>query len=98
LERANLVAISMDQVVAEEMKVDGRTYRGIAEAIESVIPNPAQGVASGGDAAPAPNHAPTPLEKRLSDVNAANVKFLAPYREEIQNLIAIVHNPANLPK
>jgi hypothetical protein len=98
LERANLVAISMDQVVAEEMKVDGRRYRGIAEAVESVISNPAQGVASGGNAAPAPDHAPTPLEKRLSEVNASNAKFLAPHREEIQNLIAIVRNPANLPK
>ena len=29
LERANLVAIAMDQIVAEEMKLDGRRYRGI---------------------------------------------------------------------
>ena len=50
------------------------------------------------DGAPAPDHAPTPLEKRLSDVNAANAKFLAPYREKIQNLIGVVRNPANLPK
>jgi hypothetical protein len=97
LERANLVAISMDQVVAEEMKVDGRTYRGIVEAIESVIPDPVVGKTSGNRAS-APNHAPTPLEKRLSDVNAANGKFLTPYREEIQNLIGAVRNPANLPK
>lgn len=98
LERATLVAISMDQVVAEVMKVDGRTYRGIAEAVESVIPNPAQRAASGGVAAPAPDLAPTPLEKRLGDANAANTKFLAPHRQEIQDLIAIVRNPANLPK
>lgn len=98
LERANLVAISMDQIVAQEMNVDGRTYRGIVEAVESVIPNPALGKASGDNAASAPDHAPTPLEKQLSEVNAANAKFLAPYREEIQNLIGIVRNPANLPK
>jgi hypothetical protein len=98
LERANLVAISMDQIVAEEMKVDGRTYRGIVEAVESVIPNPGGGKISGDNSAPAPDHPPTPLEKRLSDANAANVKFLAPYREEIQNLIGVVRNPANLPK
>ena len=98
LERANLVALSMDQIVAEEMKIDARTYRGIAEAIESVVQNPALAAASGDGGAPAPDHAPTPLEKRLSDVNAANQEFLAPYREEIQKLIAIVRNPANLPK
>lgn len=98
LERANLVAISMDQIIAQEMNVDGRKYRGIVEAVESVIPNPAVGKASGNNVAPAPDHAPTPLEKRLSEVNAANAKFLAPYHEEIQNLIGIVRNPANLPK
>jgi hypothetical protein len=55
---------------------------------------------SGGGTAPAatPTDALTPLEKRLSDVNAANEKFLAPYRPDIQKLIAIVRNPANLPK
>ncbi len=101
LERANLVATAMDQIVAEEMKLDGRAYRGIAEAVESVVPNPELAAASGGGAAPAPtpaDHAPTPLERRLSEVNAANEKFLAPYRVEIQKLIAIVRNPANLPK
>lgn len=86
LERANLTALSIDQVVAEEMKIDARTYRGIAEAIESVVQNPA------------PDHPPTPLEKRLRDVNAANQEFLKPYIAEIQKLMAIVHNPANLPK
>jgi hypothetical protein len=101
LERANLVATAMDQVVAEEMKLDGRAYRGIAEAVETVVPNPALAASSRGGTAPAPapaEHAPTPLEKRLSEVNAANEKFLAPYREEIQKLVAIVRNPANLPK
>jgi hypothetical protein len=98
LERANLVALSMDQVVAQEMKIDARTYLGIAEAIESVVQNPALAVASGDSGAQAPDHAPTSLEKRLREVNAANQEFLKPYRKEIQRLIAIVHNPANLPK
>ncbi|HVA95129.1 MAG TPA: hypothetical protein VNI36_09550 [Candidatus Dormibacteraeota bacterium] len=96
LERANLVAISMDQIVAQEMKLDARTYRGIVEAIEAVVPNPAIAPPANA-AAPAPDHALTPLEKRLKDVDAANRKFLAPYREEIQKLIAIVRDPANLP-
>jgi len=98
LERANLVAISMDQIVADEMKLDGRRYRGIVEAVESVVPNSASGTASRDRGAPAPDHVSTPLEKRLSDVNGANEKFLAPYREEIQKLVAVVRNPANLPK
>jgi hypothetical protein len=98
LARATLVAVSMDQIVAEEMKVDGRTYRGIAEAVESVIPNPAAGKFADVKGAPPADHVPTPLEKRLSDVNAANAKFLAPYRDEIQSLIGVVRNPANLPK
>ena len=98
LERANLVAVFMDQIVAEDQKVDGPTYRGIAEAVESVVTNPDTPKASGDDAAVQPGHTPTPLETRLSEVNAANAKFLAPYREEIQSLIAVVRNPANLPK
>jgi hypothetical protein len=98
LERANLVAISMDQIVAEEMNLDGRTYRGIVEAVESVVPNPLQDAGVGIGGAPASDQARTPLEKRLSDVNATNEKFLAPYRDEIQKLVGIVRNPANLPK
>jgi hypothetical protein len=80
------------------MKTDGRKYRGIAEAVESVIQNSARTIPSGHVNAQTPNHAPTPLEKRLSGVNTANEKFLTPYREEIQKLIAAVRNPANLPK
>jgi len=98
LDRANLVAVAMDQIVAEEMKLDGRNYRGIFEAVESAVPNPALGGASGDGGAPTPDRTPTPLEKRLRDVNAANEKFLAPYRVEIQQLMAVVRNPANLPK
>jgi hypothetical protein len=98
LDQANLVAIFRDQVVAEEMKTDARTYRGIAEAIESVIPNPALTTHPRDDGKPALEHVSTPLENRLSAVNAANQKFLTPYRDEIQKLIAVVRNPANLPK
>jgi hypothetical protein len=98
LERANLVAISMDQIVAEEMKLDGRTYRGIAEAVESVVSNPVLRAASGEGGAPVPARVPTQLEKRIGDVNAANEKILVPYRDEIKKLVAAVRDPANLPK
>ncbi len=98
LERADLVALSMDQIIADEMKLDGRTYRGIAEAVESAIQNPALALTSGKGGKPVPDHAPTPLEERLSGANAANEKFLAPYRGEIQKLLPVVRSPANLPK
>jgi hypothetical protein len=98
LERATLVALYMDQIVAEEMKLNGRTYRGIAEAVESDALNPTPALPHGDAAVPAAEPAPTPLESRLSAVNAANKKSLAPYREQIQKLIAVVRNPANLPK
>jgi hypothetical protein len=98
LERATRVVLYMDQIVAEEMKLDGRIYRGIVEAVESDVPNPAAAPPPGDAAAPVPEHAPTPLESRLSTVNATNQKFLKPYREQIQNLIGVVRNPANLPK
>lgn len=103
LERANLVALAMDQIVAEEMNLDGRTYRGITEAVESVVPNPVLGPASGTPGTSAADRAIepmpiTPLEKRIGDVNAINARFLAPYREQIQRLLATVRNPANLPK
>lgn len=98
---ANLVAISIDQIVAEEMKVDGRSYRGIAEAVEAVVPNPVVAGAAASQSAAAgtaTDHVRTPLEKRLGEVDAANEKFLAQYRAEIQALVAVVRNPANLPK
>lgn len=98
LERANLVATSMDQIVADEMKLDSRTYRGIAEAVEAVVPNPNVGVAFGEADPPATERTPSPLEIRLSEVNAANEKILVPYREEMQKLVAVVRNLANLPK
>lgn len=98
LERATLVALSMDQIVADDMKLDGRTYRGIAEAVESAPQHPDPTGATGKDVRPLPDQTPTPLEQRLSSVNAANGKFLAPYRSEIQKLLPVVRNPANLPK
>jgi hypothetical protein len=98
LERANLVALSMDQIVAEEMKIDGKTYRGIAEAVESAVPNPVLAVNPAKGIPPVPEHPPTPLQERLRSVNAVNEKFLGPYREEIQKLLPIVRNPLNLPK
>ena len=98
LERANLVALSMDQIVADEMKIDLPKYRGIAEAVESALPNPALAATPGRGGQPVSNRAPTPLEERLTGVNAANEKFLAPYQSEIQKLLPVVRNPANLPK
>lgn len=97
LDRANLIALSMDQIVADEMKLDARTYRGIAEAVESALPNPFAEKSAAGAVA-TPDHAPTPLEKRLQEVDEANQKFLPPYQEEIESLMKVVRNPANLPK
>jgi hypothetical protein len=96
LERATLLATGMDQVIAGEMKLDGRKYRGIAEAVEAAVPNPALPAAPDGDN-PVSGNTSTRLQERLQEVDAANAKFLAPYREEIQQLLAVVRNPANLP-
>ena len=98
LERANLVALSMDQIIADEMKIDGQKYRGIAEAVESAVQNQVTQVTSGKGGQPVPDHAPTPLEEQLSSANTANKKFLAPYHGEIEKLLPVVRNPANLPK
>jgi hypothetical protein len=98
LERANLVALSMDQIVADDMKIDGRKYRGIAEAVESAVPNPSLAVTPGKDGQTVAGHVPTPLEERLSSVNTANEQFLTPYIREILQLVPVVRNPANLPK
>ena len=98
LARANLVALSMDQIVAEDLKLDVKRYRGLAEAVESAVPNPALAVTSAKAMPAAPNQEPTPLEERLSSVKAANEKFLAPDRNEIERLLPMVRNPVNLPK
>jgi hypothetical protein len=97
LSKADLTALAMDQIIAEEMKIDAKTYRGIAEAVESAVPNPALTVTSAKNV-PLPGHAQTPLQERLSTINAANEKFLTPFRTEIQELIRIVRNPLNLPR
>ena len=98
LERANLIALAMDQIIAEEMKMDGRTYRGIAEAVEAAVQNPGSAVAPAKSGQPVPVQSATPLEQRLASVNAVNEKFLAPYRAEIQRLLPVVRNPSNLPR
>ena len=98
LAQANLVALAMDQIIAEEMKIDARTYRGIAEAVESAVPKPALAATSTKEMPSVSDHAPTPLQDRLSNAKTVNEKFLAPYRTEIQKLIRIVRNPLNLPK
>jgi hypothetical protein len=98
LDRANQVALSMDQIVAEEMKLDARTYRGVVEAVESAVPDPFASIPSPNGGTPVQDHAPTPLEMRLKGVNAANQKFLTPYQEEIESVMRVVRNPANLPK
>jgi hypothetical protein len=89
LARANQVALAMDQVIADESKIDGRIYRGIVEAVESALHDPPSAVS---------NHELTPIEKHLSALNALNARFLASNRAEIQKLMGIVRNPANLPK
>src|SRR5438270_4186143 len=60
LARANLVALSMDQIVADDMKLDGAKYRGIAEAIESAIQGESAETA-GKQSQAVPDHAPTAL-------------------------------------
>jgi len=97
LERATMVAIRMDQIIAEERGLDGRTYRGIAAAVESAISG-ADPPASAGESTPAPPESPTPLQARLSELRVANAALLAPYRDEIQKMLAVVRNPANLPR
>lgn len=94
LQHATLVATGMDQLVANEMKIDLQKYRGIAEAVEAVIPNP---LFPADPASKPAESSLTKLQRRLREVDAANVKLLAPYRKEIQQLLAVVRNPANLP-
>ena len=99
LEHATLIAMAMDQIVAQEMNMDSRAYRGIAEAVEAVIPNPVLPAPTGPPGAPPlPDLPATPLQVRLREVNAANEAFLAPYRGEIAGLLAVVRNPATLPR
>ena len=95
LQHASQICLAMDQIVARELQIDPANYTAIADAIETVVPNPDL---------PAPQQQlgelppRSPLERRLAEVDAANQVFLAPYRGEIQSLLAVVRNPANLPK
>jgi len=98
LATANLVALAMDQIVADEMKIDAKTYRGIVGAVETAVPSPALAVTSAKGMPPSSDRAPMPLQERLSSAKTLNEKLLAPHREEIQKLIPIVRNPLNLPR
>src|SRR5882757_7709173 len=74
LERANLVALSMDQIVADDMKLDGRTYRGIAEAVESALQVPGPTVATGKEGQPLADLTPTPLTRSFLRLTAAKFR------------------------
>jgi hypothetical protein len=95
LQHASQICLAMDQIVARELQIDPANYTGIADAIEAVVPSPFPTAPQEKSAELPPR---SPLERRLAEVDAANLTFLVPYRGEIQNLLAIVRNPANLPK
>jgi hypothetical protein len=97
LQRASQIGTEMDQVVVEEQHIDAATYWSVALAIEAVVPDPllAANEKKSTDAPAAPS---TPLDRRIAAADDANRIFLAPHRDEIQKLLAIVRNPANLPK
>jgi hypothetical protein len=96
LERASQIGTEMDQIVAEEQNIDAASYLGVALAIEAVVPAPQ--AATDNKSFAAPSVPTTPLERRIAEANNANRIFLVPYRDEIVKLLAIVRNPANLPK
>ncbi|MGO9640386.1 MAG: hypothetical protein ACLP1Y_03645 [Candidatus Acidiferrales bacterium] len=95
LQHASQICMAMDQIVARELRVDLAGYTAVADAIEAVVPNPAVSMPQ-----QKPGEIPvrSPLERRMAEINAANETFLAPYSAEIQGLLAVVRNPANLPK
>jgi hypothetical protein len=95
LQHASQICLAMDQIVAREMQIEPNRYIAIADAIEAVIPNPDL-MAPLEESAGIPPR--SPLERRIVSVNAANEAFLVPYRGEIQHLLSVVRNPANLPK
>lgn len=97
LQLASQIGTEMDQVVAEEQHIDPTTYTGVALAVEAVVPDP-QLVATEKKPSQAPGGPRTPLERRIAATDNANRIFLAPYRDEIERLVIIVRNPANLPK
>jgi len=95
LQHASQICLAMDQIVARELGVDLANYMAVAGAIEAVVPNPAVSMPQ-----QKPGEIPvrSPLERRMAEIHAANETFLAPYSAEIQGLLAVVRNPANLPK
>jgi hypothetical protein len=97
LRRASQIGTEMDQIVADEQHIDAATYWGVALAVEAVVPDP-QLMTTEKKSIDASGPPSTPLDRRLAEANAANRIVLAPYRDEIEKLIAIVRNPANLPK
>jgi hypothetical protein len=97
LERASQIGTEMDQIVAEEQHIDPATYIGIALAVEAVVPDPQLPTTAKKSPQP-PVVPPSPLSRRIAAANAANEITLAPYRDEIEKLLIVVRNPANLPK
>jgi hypothetical protein len=95
LQQVSQICLAMDQIVVREMQIDPNRYIAIADAIEAVVPNPDLVPPQQESARVLPR---SPLERRLVSVNAANEAFLVPYRGEIQRLLSVVRNPANLPK
>ena len=95
LQQASQICLAMDQIVAREMQIDPNRYIAIADAIEAVVPNPDLVAPQEEPAGVRPR---SPLERRIVSVNAANEAFLVSYRSEIQRLLSVVRNPANLPK
>ena len=95
LQEASQICLAMDQIVAREMQIDPNRYIAIADAIEAVVPNPDLTAPQEESAGVSPR---SPLERRIVTVNAANELFLVSYRSEVQRLLSVVRNPANLPK
>jgi|SRR5580704_4326666 hypothetical protein len=97
LQRASQIGTEMDQIVAAEQHIDAATYWSVALAVEAVVPDPLL-VTTENKSTEAPAAPSTPLDRRIAAVDDVNRSFLAPYRDQIQKLLAVVRNPANLPK
>jgi hypothetical protein len=95
LQHASQICLAMDQIVVRELQVDPANYTAIADAIEAVVPSPFPTAPQKKSGELPPR---SPLERHLAEVDAANQNFLVPYRDEIQSLLTVVRNPANLPK
>jgi hypothetical protein len=97
LQRASQIGMEMDQIVAADQHIDAATYWSVALAVEAVVPNPLL-VTTEKKSTDSPAAPRTPLDRRIAATDAANRIFLAPYRDQIEKLLAVVRNPANLPK